>query len=114
MYNFLKAKKNKEEKCHGGKGYVMFSRVMNKNLFESKIDYIDYTIIPEGSSIGLHKHGYEEEIYFILEGTAEMSNGNKKFKVTKGDIIKNDIGESHELINIGKKPVKILVIQVSV
>ncbi|RNC97257.1 cupin domain-containing protein [Lysinibacillus halotolerans] len=87
--------------------------MFEKNSFETKIDFIDFSIIPPNSTIGYHAHSNNEEIYFILEGEGEMIVNGTEFLVKKGDIVINSQYSSHGLRNIGSKDIKLLVFQVS-
>lgn len=99
-----------ETSCHGGKGAIKFSRILEKE-FQTAISFFDYSVIPPGSSIGFHKHIDSEETYFILNGEGIMNvNGEEKI-VKKGDVILNQIGGSHGLINSGIDNLEILVFE---
>ncbi|MDI6792720.1 MAG: cupin domain-containing protein [bacterium] len=43
--------------------------------------------VPPNSSIGLHKHEENEEMYFILEGRGIMTVNNEEMEVSTGDLI---------------------------
>ena len=58
---------------HGGKGSIHYYRVFHDEDFESSWSFIDRSILPPGSSIGLHTHGKNEEMYFIIEGNGIMA-----------------------------------------
>jgi hypothetical protein len=46
---------------HGGRGPILFHRVLPGSEFRSKIDFVDCTVIPPGSTIGPHEHHGNEE-----------------------------------------------------
>ncbi len=99
--------------AHEGKGKIEFCRLFTQEDFQTKCDFVDYAKLPPNTSIGLHKHGDNEEMYFVLAGTGLMRVDGEEFRVSKGDIIPNKIGGSHGLQNDGGESLEILVFQVS-
>ena len=68
--------------------------------------------MPKGTTIGLHKHGNDEELYIILEGTGVMHVDGEDKAVTAGDIIVNKPFGVHGLENNSEEDLKILVLEV--
>lgn len=58
-----------------------------------------------------HKHVTHTEQVLILEGEGEMTVGEKKFKIKKGDYIFIPKNTPHSLMVTSKNPVKVLSIQ---
>jgi len=90
---------------------------MVSDMFESfatPMQFLHYTVLPPGTSIGAHKHGNDEEFYVILEGTGEMELDGAKHPVSAGDIIKNPPFGTHGLRTCDKNELKILVFEVQV
>ena len=100
----------KEPNCHGGKGTVLFRRILQKE-FESAISFLDYTIIPAGVSIGFHPHHDSEEVYVVLKGKGLMRVDDEEQRVVEGDVILNKSGSSHGLVNDGTSDMAILVVE---
>jgi len=61
--------------------------------------------------VKLHKHVEHTENVIILEGEGEMTLGDKKFKVQKGDIVFIPKGTPHSLTVTSVIPVKVLSVQ---
>ncbi len=112
--NFLKSEKQLQESSHGGTGPVELFEIWGKSNFQSNIDFIDRVVVPPGSNIGFHKHGNNEEMYIVLEGTGRMKIEDQEVDVGKGDMILNPAGGRHGLTNNSEKNIDLLVIQVSV
>ena len=74
--------------------------------------FVDYAVLPPGSSIGLHEHGDDEELYFILEGEGMMTVDEECRRVRKGDLILNRPGGTHGLKNDSDQALSILVVEV--
>ena len=68
--------------------------------------------VPVGcSSTEQHKHYFEDECVYILEGSAIAFIGEDKFAVGAGDFIGYPAGgEAHSLVNDGSEPLKAIVV----
>ncbi|MDQ2775379.1 MAG: cupin domain-containing protein [Acidobacteriota bacterium] len=99
---------------HGGTGPLQFRRIFPDDVFQSPIDFVDFTTIPAGSTIGRHEHHGNEELYYVARGNPTIIlNGEKRELEPGGFAIVRD-GECHELINATGRDVDILVIQVRI
>ena len=97
---------------HGGSGSIFFQRILDSVDFQSPIDFIDYTHVLPGSSIGRHEHHGNEEIYFIAAGTPLMRVNGEEARLRRGSLAVVRDGEWHELVNDTAWNVEILVFQV--
>lgn len=101
--------------AHGGIGEVLFRRLATSQNIEGACNFIDFTTMPPGSSIGEHQHSTsEEEFYLILQGTGRMTQGGREFEVIAGDLIRNPPGGVHALENIGDEDLQMFVFEVQV
>ncbi len=98
---------------HGGKGPILFRRLLSSDEFRSKIDFVDFTVIPSGSTIGRHSHHGNEELYLVLSGSPLVNVGGRESRLTEGSVAVVHSGEWHTLINDSSQNVVIFVIQVS-
>ncbi len=112
--NSLTTEKQHQKSSHGGLGPVDLYEIWEKSDFKSNIDFIDRVVVPPGSKIGFHKHGENEEMYVLLEGTGIMKIEDEEVLVKKGDMILNPIGGRHGLTNNSKESIDLLVIQISI
>lgn len=97
---------------HGGTGVLTFRRLLTSTDFASAIDFVDYTSIPPGSTIGLHRHDGNEELYLIVSGTPVVRVETTVRRLQKGDVAVVRSGESHELENDTQHDVEMFVVQV--
>jgi Cupin domain len=97
---------------HAGCGPISFRRIFSDLDFESPIDFVDYTEIPPGSSIGRHEHQGNEEIYYIAGGTPLMTVDDRNERLKPGSFAVVRDGGSHKLQNDTTESVKIVIIQV--
>lgn len=110
--NFLKAERTSSA-SHGGEGLVESVRLFTNGDFETPLKFLNYSVLPPGSSIGYHGHREDEEIYVILEGTGTMTVNGTEIRVGPGDVIVNKPWWKHGLVNDGSEPVKALVFEVA-
>ncbi|MCC6019704.1 MAG: cupin domain-containing protein [Candidatus Verstraetearchaeota archaeon] len=63
------------------------------------------SLIPPGSTTGLHKHDFSDEIMYVITGegvAVEIVNGKSEtIKIRSGDVIKTTAGTMHEIKNAG-------------
>jgi mannose-6-phosphate isomerase-like protein (cupin superfamily) len=65
------------------------------------------TLEPEGGQVPWHNQE-QEEVYFILEGTAEMCLGEERRTLTAGQAVYIPTRVFHQLTNIGATPCRML------
>ena len=104
---------NKEVKVNmrGGEGSVTIEKfwepgeeLKSKNRLFAKL-----TLMP-GSSIGFHKHENEEEVFVVLQGTAEADDNGEKVFLEKGDTILTGEGKGHSIKSVGKDNLQLLAV----
>lgn len=84
----------------GGNGSVSVKEILLKGEYKGNAKMIaDVTIEPH-CSIGEHLHNDEEEIYYILSGTAEYNDNGRKEKLSAGDSCICLGGEKHGIENV--------------
>ena len=71
---------------------------------------IFYVEVPPGASVGEHPHRSDsEEYYLILSGSGRLRLGDETLDVAAGDLIRNDPGQTHGLVNTGPEPLRFFV-----
>lgn len=110
--NFLDAPKDRREGSHGGLGPYELFEIWGRTDFSSNVDFMDRMLVPPGSSVGLHKHGNNEEMYIVLDGQATMTVEGRPVAVKKGDMILNPTFGEHGLVNDSEADIDLLVIQI--
>jgi len=65
------------------------------------------TLDPNGGQVPWHNQE-QEEIYFVIEGTAEMCLGDERQTLTTGQTVYIPSGVFHQLTNIGSTPLRML------
>ena len=109
--NFLD-KQPAEETCHGGEGKIKIVNIFDNEL-SAPLSFVHYTILPPGTSIGLHTHENNQELYIILEGSGVTELDGEQTPVKKGDVLLNKPFGTHSLLNTSDSDeLKILVMEV--
>jgi mannose-6-phosphate isomerase-like protein (cupin superfamily) len=99
--------------AHGGSGSIITRRVLESR--NRAINFVDLTVVPVGSDIGVHTHTHDnEEIYIVISGEGEMELDDSEFKVGPGHVVVNRPGGTHGLRNTGKTDLQLVVIEVPV
>src|SRR5947208_17198088 len=65
------------------------------------------TLDPKGGQVPWHNQE-QEEVYFIVEGTAEMCLGEGRQTVTTGQAVYIPSGVFHQLTTIGQTPLRMI------
>lgn len=83
---------------------VLTPRAKNKHLRAFRV-----TIPPKSEHPRVNYKHEGEEFVYVLEGGVEVTVGQKKHKLRKGDSLHFDSGIRHALRNTGKKPTVLIV-----
>ncbi len=89
------------KKLFEGKGEVIIEPLFSPDEFEAAVRFCARVTLVPGSSIGLHQHTAEDELYFIIEGSGEAADEDGKYPVSAGHSILTRSGESHSIENTG-------------
>jgi mannose-6-phosphate isomerase-like protein (cupin superfamily) len=110
--------------AHDGRGIIHFCRLASRRdrghsgpgySIDSACNFIDYSVIPAGASIGPHTHGPDqEEFYLVLRGRGRMTCNGVSFDVASGDLVRNPPRGTHSLENTGPEDLSLFVFEVEV
>ena len=94
--------------CYSGPGdrytFLVTGAQSNGSLF------IMEAIIPAGGGPPLHIHHREDESFYLLDGTVEITLGEKKVKATTGDFVQIPRGSVHAFRNTGSTTARMLLL----
>ncbi len=96
---------------HDGVGDVRNVYVYNAGDFDTPLRFVIYCELEPGRSIGVHRHGANEEVYVILEGRGWMTVNGEEREVVPGDVLLNKPNWEHGLENRSEGLLKILVFE---
>ena len=66
--------------------------------------------IQPGCSIGFHIHEGESELFYIMQGTAQYTDGDHVETVTPGDVCICPAGTGHGIANHGEETVEVIAL----
>lgn len=92
---------------HEGTGEVFDRTLWSGDSFKTNMCAVWHAVIPPGSSIGYHRHGARDEIYYIMSGSGRMTVNDHTWVVRPGDTIPCTIGDSHGLYNNTNEDIEI-------
>ena len=96
------------EDMRGGKGKVTIQHFFKKDELKSNTRLCSRLTLPPGTSIGMHQHESEEEVFIITKGSGLMDDGQTQTPVSTGDAILTGDGASHAISNNGSDNLEII------
>ncbi len=100
--------KEVRERMRDGKGAVEILHVFRREEMRARVRLFARMRLPRGSSIGYHLHDGEEEVFYILSGTGQVTEGSDTSTVGPGDAVLTGGGEGHSIENVGEEPLELL------
>lgn len=86
-------------KMRGGDGQVVIREVLDKGEYTGAARLVATITLEPGCSIGEHIHENEEEIFYIIEGTATYDDNGELKTLKKGDSCVCLGSQKHSLAN---------------
>ncbi|MBR6568177.1 MAG: cupin domain-containing protein [Clostridia bacterium] len=86
----------------GGNGSALIRNVLDKGEYKGASRLVATITLEPGSSIGAHIHENEEEIFYIIEGTATYNDNGKTEILNAGDSCVCLSGQEHSIANESK------------
>ncbi|MDO8686300.1 MAG: cupin domain-containing protein [Clostridiales bacterium] len=99
-----------KEKMRGGEGTVNIKHIFLKDEMRGKVRLTGHIVLEPGSSIGLHEHVDEEELYYIIRGKGTVTDNGVTTEVAVGDAVLTGGGASHTIINNSTEPLEFIAI----
>jgi mannose-6-phosphate isomerase-like protein (cupin superfamily) len=97
-----------KHQLRGGKGSVEMKALFTPEEFKAKVRIFSILTLEPGSSIGVHAHVEEEEVYYILKGEGWVVENSGGYTVKPGDAVLTGNGGSHSIENKGTEPLELL------
>jgi mannose-6-phosphate isomerase-like protein (cupin superfamily) len=98
------------ERMRDGAGAVEILHIFRSKELKGHTRLFARLRLRAGSSIGFHRHEGEEEIFYILSGTGEVSEGGGPSAVGPGDAVLTGGGSGHSISNAGPDPLELLAV----
>jgi len=100
--------KEVREKMRGGKGQAEILHIFRKEEMQARMRLHARMRLEPGSSIGYHTHEGEEEVFYILSGTGQVSDSGAITTVGPGDAVLTGGGGGHAIENTGTEPLEFI------
>ena len=98
------------ENMRGGQGSVRIEHLWEPaGEMKSANRMVSKLVIGPGCGIGPHRHDGEDEIFYILKGTAEVDDNGVSAVLSAGDTILTG-NASHSIKNAGEDTLEVLAI----
>ncbi len=94
----------------GGDGQAVIRNVFDKGEFKGASRLIATITLEPGSSIGAHVHENEEEIFYIIKGTATYNDNGKTEILNPGDSCVCLSGQEHSIANKGDETLEVFAV----
>ena len=93
----------------GGAGQAIVTEMLSAGDYTGKARLIATIMLEPGCSIGEHVHDNEEEVFYVIEGTASYNDDGKNETLNKGDSCICRAGQKHSIANEAEKGTLIIV-----
>ncbi len=94
----------------GGNGQALIKNVFDKGEYKGASRLVATITLEPGCSIGAHIHEKEEEIFYIIKGTATYNDNGKTEILNSGDSCICLAGQEHSIANEGKETLEIFAV----
>lgn len=98
------------EKMRGGKGEVRIEHLFEAGEFRGRARLMARVTLAPGCSIGLHEHGEEEELFYIVKGRGLLTEDGAAREVGPGEASLTGGGKSHAVENTGEEDLVLLAV----
>ena len=98
------------ENMRGGTGTVSIIHAVNQGEYKGKSRLIGKILLEPGCSIGRHVHENEEEIFYVLKGTAVFYDNDTRVILHEGDSALTSDGQGHAIANESDQPLEIMAV----
>ena len=101
------------EHMRGGNGTVKITNYADSAAeLNDKGRLFGKLTLDPGCSIGYHMHEKDSELFYILKGTAEYTDGEEVRTVTAGDVTICPSGSGHGIANESEEVVEAIAVRV--
>jgi len=97
----------------GGKGTARYRRALQSEVFFTNWSYVDHLVLPEGGSVGRHRHEGVEEFYYVISGQGRANVGGETAAIRAGDAVPVLLNEVHSFENTGSAELEMMIVGVA-
>lgn len=99
-----------EHAMRDGTGDIEAIRLYSREEMDGHARVCDVFTFDPGDSIGPHPHIGEGELYYILSGTATVTEDGRDTVLRAGDSAYCPDGHTHSIVNSGDGPMRMLAV----
>ena len=107
---FSELAKVQMDKLRGGEGHVIRQAIFSEEETLGKTMLCAIQTVPPGSSIGVHSHDPDAEIFHVLSGTIRVIDNGVEKDLVAGDSNFSGKGSSHGVVNVSNEDAVMLCI----
>jgi len=101
------------EKAHSGRGFTQIKHLIPQDKLPANASMFSIATLQAESSIGVHTHLNESEVYYILSGKGVIEDNGRNIPVKAGDSHLCCKGSEHGIVNDNDEPLVFLVVIIS-
>jgi mannose-6-phosphate isomerase-like protein (cupin superfamily) len=83
------------------------------DLLPGRVQMVNWAQLLPGKTFNAHYHEDMSEVFMIIEGSTEMTVGEIRVMLSKGDLVVVEPGEVHTMTNTSGQPLEYIVFGVS-
>jgi quercetin dioxygenase-like cupin family protein len=96
-------KKTVKPQMRGGEGSAIVTEILDNGEYQGHARLLATITLEPGCSIGEHVHEDEEEVFYIIDGTALYNDNGRDVLLEKGDSCLCLSGQKHSIANNDEK-----------
>ena len=98
--------------AHDGVGSIGFVRLSERFGLKGDWTFVDFASVPPGATVGLHRHGPDEELYVVVRGAGIATTNGVDEPIAAGSVLVNPPHAVHGIRNEGSEPLEFVVLKV--
>ena len=98
------------EKAHDGSGITEIKHLIPPDKMPANASMFSIATLQAWSSIGVHTHLTESEVYYILSGKGVIDDDGRRIPIKAGDCHMCCKGSEHGIVNDNDEPLVFLVV----
>ncbi len=87
------------EHVQGGEGRILRDKLVPADKLGGPCSYLACISLEPGNSIGEHQHVGDNELYYLINGSALYTEDGVEYQVKAGDAMFCDEGSTHGIVN---------------
>lgn len=101
------------DKLRGGKGTLRCVSLLDPSECFGKLNYCALIDIEPGQSVGVHAHGPDAEVYYMLRGRLTATDDGVDTYLEEGDAMFTGNGATHSVRNDGEETATLIAVVIA-